>query len=717
MTASTRHDLDIDNAAYAFSVTCQSALEQIMRSDDDMKGLFEKRLVMAQELVDDDAFSVRIVIDDELLPEEEGWLGRVTGILHISCGKLLVCAGFDLDTLYDFNRTGQNEYVHPLDIPAGTYQVDIYTYVNSINGGFCLPDTVKLGAWFRTSYPDMPFPLWLAAICEQDPTQDPGHEEIWTDMEQALEDGQLTLDMDPTALIDFVIQLRPVGKDIQLSSIDDTEDGFFAPHAGTCLPARFPLGVRSSTLAPNDYEMGILDDAEDDQPLKTDAKLTADAAFVQCILTNFSGHRIEDLQGGPLQQPLDLLPQLARLIWFCDSDADFVLYIRTPQGIAQTLEWPFTADLPRPQGDEIYIGVPWYSDRQRARAIQEVSDFVTTLPEDSQVDFISANKGPHLEAGCQCYQGVIRNGQWHVSASYPAMSRDTLAAALDLCRAIDQPGPLDAQTEAIPTMDAVERSESFMTDVTRPYRSGRQIAIDEDCKISSALQFFRQRFRDTWNVEEAQTRDDVSKTKFDALLTEIEQAMAAPYDDELIFDEQQRNVFHPDTNDVPQKGLAQSLSTLFQGYYPHHDTPKYLTSVAPSIESIDVVMHAMGFDLLGDMLCERINDILTRGYACVESQTFALLMLGTSGQYSLNFYTRFDDNSSQTTTSIPDPDALADAGIFRNSYPDTDYQTLYTMHLHHIEQKTMQGARPQAITSTSEALAACIDEFLQRQRW
>jgi hypothetical protein len=718
MTAAPiRHDLDIYNEACAFSVTSQSALERIIQSDDDMKGLFQKRLVIAQELVEDDEFSARVVVDDDLMRDEEGWLGRVTGILHIPCGKLLLCAGFDLDALYDFNRLGQNEYVHPLDVPPGTYQVDIYTYVNSINGGFCLPDTVKLGTWFRRSYPDAPFPLWLAAICEQDPSQDPEHEEIWADMEQSVKDGQITLDADPTALIDFVIQLRPLSDDVQLSSIDDTADGFFAPHTGVRLPDQFPLGVRSSTLPPNDYEMGLRDVAEDDKPATTHTSLTADTVFVQRILNNFSGHRIEDLQGGPLQQPLDLLQQLARLTWFCDPDADFVLYIRTPQDTVQTLSWPFAADLPRPQGDEIYIGVPWHSAQQRAHAIQEVSTFISTLPENSRIDFISANEDPYLEAGCQCYQSVIRHGQWHVTASYPPTSRDTLAAALDLCRTIDQPGPLYAQTEAeaIAMMDAAERSELFMIDFTHPQRSGRQLTIDDDCKINLALLVFRQRFGDTWNVEEAQIQNEASKAEFDAMLADIERAMAAPYDNERSRDGQKSKYFRANINSVPHSGPSQTLSALFQVWHSHHATSDDLTSGVPSIESIDVMMHAMGFDLLGDMLCERIGKVVMRGYACVDSQTFALLMVGTSGQHGLDFYTRFDDNSSQTTTSIAGMDDLAHAGIFRTSYPDIDYQTLYTLHLQHIEQKIMQGVQVQAITPTLAALAACMDEFLQRQ--
>ena len=123
----------------------------------------------------------------------------------------------------------------------------------------------------------------------------------------------------------------------------------------------------------------------------------------------------------------------------------------------------------------------------------------------------------------------------------------------------------------------------------------------------------------------------------------------------------------------------------------------------------------LGFDPLGDMLCERFSNVVMRGYACVDSQTFAILIVGTAAQYGLNFYTRFDDNSSQTTTSIPGMEDLAHVGIFRTSYPDTDYQTLYTMHLQHIEQKSTQGVQAQTITPTLEALAASIDDFLQRQ--
>ncbi|MCZ6876452.1 MAG: hypothetical protein O7G88_23490 [bacterium] len=457
MTAfQTRHDLGVYNEAGAISVTSQSALERIIQSAHDMKGLFRQHLVIAQELVQDDEFIARVVVNDALMADEENWLGRVTGILHIPCGRLLLCAGFDLDDLADFSKMGQNEFIYPIEVPAGDYQVDIYTYVNSINGGFCLPDTVKLGAWFRSSYPATPFPLWLAAICEQEPEQDPGYEDLWAEMEEATEDGRLSFEMDPTALIDFVIQLRPLGKDILLSAIAETEDGFFAPDVGARLPTQFPLGVRSFTLTPNDYGMGIL-------------------------------------------------------------------------------------------------------------------------------------------------------------------------------------------------------------------------------------------------------------------LADINQSSAVPRSNDLIFAGKRSNFFRADISNVPQNELKQALSALFQGRYPRHDVPEYLMSVAPSIESIDVVMHAMGFDLLGDMLCERSSDIVMRGYACVDSQTFAVLMVGTSGQHGLDFYTRFDDDSSQTTSSLPGLDDIAEVGIFRTSYPHTDYQTLYTMHLQLIEQRTTQGAQVQAITPTLGGLATDIDEFLQRQ--
>jgi hypothetical protein len=682
-----------------------------------MKGLFQQHLVIAQELVQDDAFTARVVVHDELRSDEDGWLGRVTGILHIPCGKLLLCAGFDPDALDDFSQMGQNEFIHPIEVPPGDYQVDIYTYVNSINGGFCLPDAVKLGAWFRASYPGTPFPLWLAAICEQEPEQDPGYEDLWAEMEDATEDSRLRFDLDPTALIDFVIQLRPLSKNILLSPIAETEDGFFAPDTGARLPTQFPLGVRSSTLPPNDYEMGILDEAEDDKPSDTDMSLTATPVFVQRMLSTFAVHRVEDIQGGAVHQPLDVVHQLAQLTWFCDSDADVMLNIQTPPGTAHDLPWPFATDFPRPEGDDFQIGITWCSVPQRVRAIQDVCTFMTTLPENSRIDFISANEDASLEAGQQCYQGIVTNQQWQITASYPAMCKETLEAVLDLCREIDRPGPMYAATEeeAIAIMEAADRSELFMIDITRPRRNGTQITIDDDCKIALALLFFRQRFRHTWQVAEAEAQDEASKAEFDAMLADINQSFAAPHDRDLIFAGERSNFFRADINNVPQNGLNQALSGLFQGRYPRHDVPEYLMSVVPSIESIDVVMHAMGFDLLGDMLCECSSDIVMRGYACVDSQTFAVLMVGTSGQHGLDFYTSFDDNSSQTTSSLPGVDDIVEVGIFRTSYPDTDYQTLYTMHLQLIEQRIMQSAQVQAITPTLAGLAADIDTFLQRQ--
>ena len=210
-------------------------------------------------------------------------------------------------------------------------------------------------------------------------------------------------------------------------------------------------------------------------------------------------------------------------------------------------------------------------------------------------------------------------------------------------------------------------------------------------------------------------RQETPEAGFDALLADIEQTMATPYNNARLRNGQKRKNVRTDINNVPPNGRSQVWSALFQLWHPHHATSEDLMSGVPSLESIDVMMHAMGFDLLGDMLCEYSSDVIRRGYACADSRTYALLMVGTSGQHGLDFYTRFDDNSFQTTTSLARMDDQAPAGTFCTSYPDTDYQTLYTLHLQHLEQKITQGVEAQAITPTLEALATCLEECLQRQ--
>jgi hypothetical protein len=258
-----RVDFTIYNEATAFSITSVSAVKKIISQNlwGNMKRLFENGLAIGIQLYQDDEFNVRIVVNDELKNEEKQWLACVTGQLNIPCGKPMVCGGFDKDVLLEFYEAGKSEYVASINISPGEYRVNIYTYLNSINGEGCLPEDMKLGAWFRQSHPGKPFPLWMAERLEAEPEGDPDYEDVWENSKTSVQNGTLSVDENESALIDFLIQLRPVAKEVVLSSVDnEAERGFFLPTAGLRKLDRCPLGVFSTSLPPAEYWVEFLED-------------------------------------------------------------------------------------------------------------------------------------------------------------------------------------------------------------------------------------------------------------------------------------------------------------------------------------------------------------------------------------------------------------------------------------------------------------------------
>ncbi|GAB4455657.1 MAG: hypothetical protein OHK0029_12200 [Armatimonadaceae bacterium] len=139
------------------------------------------------QLVQDDGFNVRIVIDEPLNPdEEEMWVDRWAAKLVIPDGTLTIAS-------------------ESIAVPSGEYRLDFLTYLPGVNGFYGMESNASgsesLAAYFRRTRPDEPFPWWLQAICMDDPREDTEHQAEWDDSEFDYDTGP--------AYIDFVIHLTP----------------------------------------------------------------------------------------------------------------------------------------------------------------------------------------------------------------------------------------------------------------------------------------------------------------------------------------------------------------------------------------------------------------------------------------------------------------------------------------------------------------------------
>jgi hypothetical protein len=122
-------------------------------------------------------------------------------------------------------------------------------------------------------------------------------------------------------------------------------------------------------------------------------------------------------------------------------------------------------------------------------------------------------------------------------------------------------------------------------------------------------------------------------------------------------------------------------------------------------------MSAIGYELLGSLLCERFERVVVRGYARPQGDAYGLLLLPPFRYRAIEFLTLFSDGTSLTTTTHPGPGDDPGRGLFRVRCPDTPVAELEARH---HEAVARRGAKPLPADASLAGLARALDDFLAR---
>ncbi|MDX1932316.1 MAG: hypothetical protein SFU56_06905 [Capsulimonadales bacterium] len=251
----SRFDLSIYNEATGFVMTSPDAhgllTDLDATSPEWREGVRSGRFLPVQ-LVQDDAFDIRVVVDEPLTPEEDAlWVDRWAARLIISGGTLVVTGGCEY-----LEGEDSEDYLDSCPVPSGEYLAEFHTYIPSINGWHCLSAAPggdePLGAYFRRTRPDEEFPLWLRAECIDDPEQDPGHEDEWEDSDEEFDED------DGPAYMGFVLRLTPIER---LSPEEIPEEPPIHPDLAE--PAWIPIAV--DPRKPERFPIGLVVPDEDEE--------------------------------------------------------------------------------------------------------------------------------------------------------------------------------------------------------------------------------------------------------------------------------------------------------------------------------------------------------------------------------------------------------------------------------------------------------------------
>jgi hypothetical protein len=501
-----RRDVYIENDSGGFSVLAADAVDAIIEDarSDDVRFVTEHKALLL-ELYGDDSLPVRIVIDEPLWPNEEAeWLARASWRIDTSDGRMLVMGGFDPDVLSwwkDGGADGDGRGVAAFSATPGSWRVDVYAHVGSMNGRAILSETdEKPGTAFRRSHPGRAFPLWLAKTLQFSGEDDPGFESHWQDVKGSIATGTLAVDIDGADAIGFLVHVTP----FEGPDLEEPEGGWFDREANARVPAVFPVGVASD--APDPDLTSFRDDLlarrapEPERPV---------ADTVVEIIEVWSGDTLSPVDGPAvtiLPNELYLLHWMAALT--ADSPPRFEILVE-PRG-----DW--TPPPPTPDFAVVSKGRSmtaigpvknmggwdlWWTARSVAAAL-------ATIPEGSSIDMAMAPRLDYDEeldpaVGRALYSGTVKEGVFHITHASPRIARDTLAAALAFVRdlAVDGQMTVHSGAEREGLGEAMEMFSPVVGSLVWDHDVARLADPDERSLLMLAPTVFRLRFGDQWPVD------------------------------------------------------------------------------------------------------------------------------------------------------------------------------------------------------------------------
>lgn len=210
--------------------------------------------------------------------------------------------------------------------------------------------------------------------------------------------------------------------------------------------------------------------------------------------------------------------------------------------------------------------------------------------------------------------------------------------------------------------------------------------------------FFRLRYAGYWDVashdrEAARRYEEFVAQQAEMRRASIEAARkrAAPHDDEILLRGQQSIYWRSDFT---------QLTDLEQ----------------ETREKIDQAMSDLGFRHSGDLVAKKQRDIVLRVYASADRLSYGILMGKRIMYLGYEFFSRFANGSTLTTTTNGAVDSHPQAGIYFKTCPGLEVPALFEKHRWGIDRfRTHKGTEPEPLDGTLLGVARELDAAFARR--
>ena len=286
------------------------------------------------------------------------------------------------------------------------------------------------------------------------------------------------------------------------------------------------------------------------------------------------------------------------------------------------------------------------------------AQWLKSQPEGVRLEVALA--APEPKATHQRFAGPIKDQTWYIQEVYPPLAHAVVAEALHWAGQLGKQRFTAASAAEADAIMAAVRLDSYLHNMGVEQR-GRTIACEFDSGHLARL-FARHRLKDRFDFSagDARRREQLEnwrRQRREMMKAAVAQARArsAPHDPE---------VFHRGAHTLFWK----SDLTRFEKLDPE-----------PRLK-FDQALAELGFSPLGDIVAKKYRDFILRVGVSPDRCSYAILTAKFQMYLSWEFFTRFDNGMTLTTTTNAAVGSRPEDAVFFKVCPGLDVPALYAKH-------------------------------------
>lgn len=258
--------------------------------------------------------------------------------------------------------------------------------------------------------------------------------------------------------------------------------------------------------------------------------------------------------------------------------------------------------------------------------LRQVAALLEGLTDGSAIELSCASEDGEGKKGRQRYLGSVANGEWRIDSTYPTMAADSLRDMLDLVRQAEGGTVVRARDAAeADRLEAAIHKKDFLLREKPPVRDGLTFRLPAKNRELMPFLIARAFLARYPKALPAIDRDD-DLGGWDGLMDTIAEAGARFATGEVVLQGQFATFTRADLDGIEAADHAFA-------------------------RACDEELLGMGFQLLGDLHSTQTFQAVFRGYGLPGEPVYAAIIENGFGSAQHDFYTRFPDGHSLTTST------------------------------------------------------------------